>query len=52
MTGGAIDARVNGKNIASEYRYAANRLDRLPVLAEELTKANVNLLITPGTPGA
>ena len=27
---------VNGKNIGFEFRYAANRLDRLPVLAEEL----------------
>ena len=43
---------VSGKNIAFEFRYAANRLDRLPILAEELASQKVDLLITPGTPGA
>jgi ABC-type uncharacterized transport system substrate-binding protein len=43
---------VNGKNIGFEFRYAANRLDRLPRLAEELVGRKVDLLITPGTPGA
>jgi len=43
---------VRGKNIVFEFRYAANRLDRLPRLAEELVSRKVDLLITPGTPGA
>ena len=43
---------VKGKNIDFEFRYAANRLDRLPALAEELVGHRVDLLITPGTPSA
>jgi ABC-type uncharacterized transport system substrate-binding protein len=43
---------VNGQNISFEFRYAANRLDRLPLLAEELVSRKVDVLITPGTPGA
>jgi putative tryptophan/tyrosine transport system substrate-binding protein len=43
---------VNGKNIGFEFRYAENRLDRLPALAEELVSRKVDVLITPGTPGA
>jgi putative tryptophan/tyrosine transport system substrate-binding protein len=43
---------IDGRNIAFEYRYAANRLDRLPRLAEELVRLNVDVLVTPGTPGA
>jgi putative ABC transport system substrate-binding protein len=42
---------VEGKNIAFEFRYADNKLDRLPALADELVSLKVNLLITPGTPG-
>jgi putative tryptophan/tyrosine transport system substrate-binding protein len=43
---------IEGKNIAFEYRYAANKLDRLPGLAEELVRLNVDVLLTPGTPSA
>ena len=43
---------VKGKNIDFEFRYAANRLDRLPALAGELVAHHVDLLITPGTPSA
>jgi putative tryptophan/tyrosine transport system substrate-binding protein len=43
---------VNGQNISFEFHYAANRLDRLPLLAEELVSRKVDVLITPGTPGA
>jgi putative ABC transport system substrate-binding protein len=43
---------ANGKNVNFEFRYAANRLDRLAILAEELVSRKVDLLITPGTPGA
>ena len=40
---------VEGKNIAFEYRYAENRLDRLPVLADELVRLKVDLLVAPST---
>ena len=40
---------VEGKNIAIESRYADNKLDRLPVLADELVRLKVDVLITPGT---
>ena len=42
---------VEGKNIAFEYRYAENKLDRFPALADELVRLKVNALLTPGTPG-
>jgi len=40
---------VEGKNVAFEYRYADNKLDRLPALAEELVRLKVDVLVTPGT---
>ena len=40
---------VEGKNIVIEYRYADNRLDRLPALADELVRLKVDVLVTPGT---
>jgi putative tryptophan/tyrosine transport system substrate-binding protein len=43
---------VEGKNIVFEYRYAEGRLDRLPVLADELVRLKVDVLLTPTTPGA
>jgi putative ABC transport system substrate-binding protein len=43
---------TDGKNIDIEYRYAGQRLDRLPELAKELIALKVDLLVTPGTPGA
>ena len=43
---------VEGKNIAYEYRFADDKLDRLPALAEELVRLKVDVLVTPGTPGA
>ena len=43
---------VDGKNIQFEFRYAQNKLDRLPALAEELVSHKVDVLITPGTPSA
>jgi putative ABC transport system substrate-binding protein len=41
---------VEGKNIVYESRYADDRLDRLPALADELVRLNVNLLLTPAPP--
>ena len=43
---------VEGKNIAFEYRYADDKLDRLPALADELVRLKVDVLVTPGTPEA
>ena len=39
---------VEGKNIAFEYRFADNKLDRLPALADELVRLKVDVLVTPG----
>ena len=43
---------VEGRDIAFEYRYANNKLDRFPALADELVLLKVDVLLTPGTPGA
>ena len=43
---------VEGKNIAFEYRYADNKLDRLPALADELVRLKVGLIVAPGMPEA
>jgi ABC-type uncharacterized transport system substrate-binding protein len=41
---------VEGKNIAFEYRSADNQLDKLPALAGELVRLNVDVLLTTATP--
>lgn len=43
---------VEGKNIAIEVRSADDTLDRLPVLADELTRLKVDVLVIPSTAGA
>ena len=43
---------VEGKNITFEYRYADNRFDRLPALADELVRLKVDVLVVPSTPAA
>jgi len=35
---------VEGKNIVIEYRYAEGKVDRLPALAEELVRLNVDVI--------
>src|SRR6266478_140207 len=40
---------VEGKNLAIEFRYADNKLDRLPALADELVRLKVDMLVTPST---
>jgi putative ABC transport system substrate-binding protein len=40
-----------GKNVTLEYRWAESDYGRLPVLAAELVRANVDLILTHGTPG-
>src|SRR5438034_1513915 len=41
---------VEGKNVIYEARYAENRLDRLPELAAELLRLNVDVIVAGGTP--
>jgi putative ABC transport system substrate-binding protein len=41
---------VEGRNITIEYRWAENRYDRLPELAAELVRLNLDVIITHGTP--
>jgi ABC-type uncharacterized transport system substrate-binding protein len=43
---------VEGHNIAIEYRYAEGKVDRLPDLAAELVRLNVQVLVVDGTAGA
>jgi ABC-type uncharacterized transport system substrate-binding protein len=43
---------VEGKNITIEYRSADDKLDRLPALAGELVRLNVDVLVTVTTAAA
>jgi ABC-type uncharacterized transport system substrate-binding protein len=43
---------VDGKNIAFETRYAQNKLDRLPALADELVRLKVDVLVATSTNAA
>jgi putative ABC transport system substrate-binding protein len=42
---------VEGRNIAIEYRYAAERPDRVPKLAAELVRLKVDLIVVAGGVG-
>jgi putative ABC transport system substrate-binding protein len=39
---------IEGKNIVSEYRFAEQKLERLPELAAELVRLKVDLILVPG----
>jgi putative ABC transport system substrate-binding protein len=43
---------VEGRNILIEFRWAEGNYDRLPALAEELVRLNVDVLVTHGAAGA
>jgi putative ABC transport system substrate-binding protein len=43
---------VEGVNIVIDYRWAEGQYDRLPALAAELVHANVDVIVTHGTPGS
>src|SRR5258707_7248695 len=39
---------VEGENVAIEYRWAENQLDRLPAMAAELVRRRVGAIAAPG----
>jgi putative tryptophan/tyrosine transport system substrate-binding protein len=41
---------VEGQNVAIEYRYAENQMDRLPALATDLVRRRVTVIVANGTP--
>ena len=41
---------VEGQNLTIEYRWAANDMDRLPVLAKELVDSQVDVIVAAATP--
>jgi putative ABC transport system substrate-binding protein len=41
---------VGGQNVAVEYRYAENQYDRLPVLAADLVRRRVAVIVVTATP--
>jgi putative ABC transport system substrate-binding protein len=42
---------VEGQNIIIEYRYAEGKDDRLPALATELVRLNIDVIVTSGASG-
>src|SRR5215468_1941394 len=42
---------IEGRNLVIEFRWAEGNYDRLPVLAEELLRLNIDVLVTHGAAG-
>src|SRR4029453_4111097 len=43
---------IEGRNLVIEFRWAEGDYDRLPALAEELLRLNIDVLVTHGAAGA
>jgi len=43
---------VEGENVAVEFRWAENQIDRLPALAAELVRRQVSIIIATGSPAS
>src|SRR5262249_56303309 len=43
---------IEGTNVTIEYGWAQGQYERLPQLAAELVRSNVDLIVTHGTPGS
>ena len=43
---------VERENVAIEYRWAKNQMDRLPALAAELVRLRVGVVVSPGGPAS
>ena len=43
---------IEGGNVRIEFRWAEGNYDRLPILAEELLRLNIDVLVTHGAAGA
>ena len=43
---------VEGENVATEYRFAENQIDRLPALAADLVRRRVAVIVAGGPPAA
>ncbi len=41
---------IEGQNLVIEHQWAAGNIDRLPDLARELVRGQVDVIVTPGTP--